>query len=351
MKNFLRILIVLISAILIVALVLMGICLFTQYNPKDVELASYTLKGNRHANFDDPITLVSWNIGSAISSSDEKSFKDGGKKVEPISIDTVSKNLMGIRDTLKFYNADAYFLQDVDTSSKRSGKINEVKYFNDELDLDYSFALDNKVAFYPFPWPVQGKIEAGSATYLPYQINGAHRIPLTIGESRFPFKFVSPKRAMLVTRTPIDGSSKTLVLVNINLDKKVASTNDAQFNDVVNFINDEYKKGNYVIVGGTINRLLNGNIGSKINNSNLASPSRLRNALGSDWTLAYDSSVPTVRTMNDTYNYKNNTTTNEYVVDGFICSPNVKVYNVHTIDEAFFYSDHNPVKATVKLIQ
>lgn len=351
MKNFLRILIVLVSAILIVGLILMATLFITNYNPKETELASYTLKGTRQAKFNEPMTFFTWNIGYGISSSDEKSFSDGGKKVEPINYEVVRENLIGIRDTIKYYDADGYFLQNVDENSKRSGKINEVKYLSDELNLDYTFAYDHKVSFFPFPWPVQGKIASGSATFTPFQINGAHRVPLTPTSSYFPINLVSPKRAMLVTRIPIANSAKSLVLVNINLDNKVGVNSDVQFNEVVSFLNEEYKKGNYIVAGGSINRLLNGNIGSLINDNNLPLPERLRNTLSDGWKLSYDSSTPTVRTLNDEYKYWSNSTTNQYVVDGFITSPNVDVIGVHTIDEGFFYSNHNPVRATVRLLE
>ena len=32
-----------------------------------------------------------------------------------------------------------------------------------------------------------------------------------------------------------------------------------------------------------------------------------------------------------------------YVIDGFLCSPNVTVLSLETLDAGFRYSDHNPV--------
>ena len=58
------------------------------------------------------------------------------------------------------------------------------------------------------------------------------------------------------------------------------------------------------------------------------------------WSYVYDDSSPTWRLLDAPYN---SGTSQHYVLDGFIVSPNVEVLSVQTQDLGFKYSDHNPV--------
>ena len=64
---------------------------------------------------------------------------------------------------------------------------------------------------------------------------------------------------------------------------------------------------------------------------------------------AYDCSAPTCRLLNRPYDPAEDETTQFYVIDGFIISPNVRLDGVETVNLGFENSDHNPVKLSVSL--
>lgn len=68
--------------------------------------------------------------------------------------------------------------------------------------------------------------------------------------------------------------------------------------------------------------------------------------LPAGWSFAYDTSVPTCRLLDKPYDAE---TSQHYVIDGFILSPNVEKVTVETQDLGFHAADHNPVYLEVKL--
>lgn len=344
MKNFLRILIVVVSALLLIGLVVCAVMMITSYKPESVEQARYTVVEGNTISYGDYIDIVSWNIAHAGHDSDKSSFTDKGKGVEAIEEEDIRRNLAGINETLSYYNADIYMIQEADTKAKRSLSINETEIIKNALDINYAFAYDQKTLLVPYPWPIQGRIESGNATFSPFTISSAHRVALPQNEKRFPLKYSAPKRSMLVVRTPIEYSSKSVVLININLDR---SKNDEQIKAVTDFAKTEYEKGNYVIIGGTFNKSFDG-ARKNINNTSLWEPQVLSDHLSDDWKYIFDDKTPSIRTLNLPYT-DNTDKVNTYTVDGFILSPNVKVQMYETVNEEFFYSSHNPVHLVVKI--
>lgn len=67
--------------------------------------------------------------------------------------------------------------------------------------------------------------------------------------------------------------------------------------------------------------------------------------LSPDWTIAYDPMDPTTRSLNGPMNNHTPRTTTDF----FICSPNVRVVEVKTVDLGFRYSNHQPVQMKVIL--
>ena len=67
------------------------------------------------------------------------------------------------------------------------------------------------------------------------------------------------------------------------------------------------------------------------------------------FSFAFDDSVPTSRLLNEPYSHQPETT-QLYVIDGFLLSPNVQVDSVETLDLDFRYTDHNPVLLEATLL-
>ena len=111
----------------------------------------------------------------------------------------------------------------------------------------------------------------------------------------------------------------------------------------------EYDKGNYVIAGGDFNQTFSGTDTSMypLQSEDLWMCGSLDEEVFSDnWQFAMDNSVPSCRSLDRPYDASDESF-QYYMIDGFIVSDNLKIENIETIDEGFKYTDHNPVKLTV----
>ena len=101
-------------------------------------------------------------------------------------------------------------------------------------------------------------------------------------------------------------------------------------------------RGNYVVAGGDFNQTFPGTLEKwPIGEGDVWAPVVLEaESLPEGWSYVYDDSSPTCRLLDAPYD---SGTSQHYVLDGFIVSPNVEVLSVQTQDLGFKYSDHNPV--------
>ena len=65
--------------------------------------------------------------------------------------------------------------------------------------------------------------------------------------------------------------------------------------------------------------------------------------LPSGWKILADDRTPTCRLLDRPFDREAPDSMQYYVIDGFLCSPNVTVLSLETLDAGFRYSDHNPV--------
>ena len=122
----------------------------------------------------------------------------------------------------------------------------------------------------------------------------------------------------------------------------------AQSAQLLQFLQEEYEKGNYVIAGGDFNQAFPETLERyPVKRTTEWTPGILEE-LPEAWQYAYDESVPTCRLLNQPY-APSSEKTQYYVIDGFIVSPNVTIDRVETLDEGFVYSDHNPVALEITL--
>ena len=157
------------------------------------------------------------------------------------------------------------------------------------------------------------------------------------------------KRCLLVSRLPVEGSDKQLVLVNLHLEAYDSGEGKiAQTNQLREFIQSEYEKGNYVIAGGDFNQVFPGSLEVYPNtHPELWAVGTLDDSLLPEgWQFVYDLSSPTCRLLNQPYDPADTVNTQYYVIDGFIVSPNVTLNSVESVDLGFENSDHNPVSLT-----
>ena len=353
MKVFKKILLAL--AILVGALLLGVVALFTyltitEFRPKPEEPVEVV--DNRE---DTPLqkkefTVLSWNVGYCALGEESEFFMDGGKEVRPDSAKIIDKNYAGILKLLQAQDPDFIFLQEVDSGSKRSYQKDEVAELRKALQLPSAYALNYACNYVPYPLPTLGRVRSGLLTFSDCGITEAKRISLPCPFS-WPVSMANLKRCLLVTRVPVEGTEHELVLVNLHLEAyDDGEGKKAQTEQLLGFLEEEYKKGNYVIAGGDWNQIFPETLETYPNtHEELWTPGYLnRDDLSEGWTYVWDETFPTCRLLNQPYDPKDNAGTQYYVIDGFLVSPNVEA-SAKTLDEDFAFSDHNPVLLTVKL--
>ena len=348
MKKVLTILGISLGVVLLLAVALIAFLSVTEFKPADREPAAVCISQGTEADPSKVFTIWSWNTGYGGLGEESDFFMDGGKMVNPPSRDAIAKNLDGIRTFLTEQDADAWLLQEVDVDANRTGNVNQFSLYATVFPGSNTFAYNYKCPFVPIPVPPMGKIESGIATLTPHNITeDAERVSLPCPFS-WPARAAQIKRCLLITHLPLDSSDKELVLVNLHLEAYDSGEGKiAQFGQLLNVLQEEYAKGNYVIAGGDFNQSFPG----VLEQYPIADPEQWMpgileaSALPERWQYAFDTAAPTCRLLDKPYDGSNQL----YVIDGFIVSPNVKVQAVETVDLAFAYADHNPVKLEVIL--
>ncbi len=346
-----RILLILGILLGIIVLLLIGLIIFltvTEYKPQPRQAADF-VQIQEQLPASQELTVYTWNIGYGGLGKESDFFMDGGKMVNPPSQETVEKNLAGIGAFIQDTPADVWLLQEVDLNSARTGYVNELERLSGSYGGSHAFAYNYKCPFVPIPLPPMGKIESGIATLTSCAMaEDAQRISLPCPFD-WPVRAANIKRCLLVTRMPVEGSDKELVFVNLHLEAYDDGEGKiAQTKQLIEVLQTEYEKGNYVIAGGDFNQTFPGALESfPIADADKWTPGTLdADILPDGWKFAYDSSSATCRLLDKPYD----DSCQKYVIDGFILSPNVRLQLIETVDLDFAYSDHNPVKLQVSLL-
>jgi endonuclease/exonuclease/phosphatase family metal-dependent hydrolase len=348
---------IVLGAAVLAAVGLVGWLTVREYKPaavEDVEISRTGAPKTVVLSPGDSLTLLSQNTGYAGLGADSDFFMDGGKDVAPTRAQ-MNANLAGISEFLEEKKVDVFFLQEVDTNSGRTKGVDQSEIYWHQLLSDgkgaysSSHALNYSCDFVPFPWPPIGKVHSGVQTLTRLHVDSAQRVALPCPFS-WPVSAANLKRCLLVSRVPLEGKDKELVLVNLHLEAyDDGEGKAAQTKVLMDLLTDEYEKGNYVIAGGDFNQTFPGALDAfPIQDPSLWTPGVLEDGiLPEGWQFACGLTVPSCRLLDRPYNPADN---QFYVIDGFILSPNVGLDKVETIDRQFQYADHNPVliQATLK---
>lgn len=306
-------------------------------------------------------SAVTYNIGFGAYRPDYSFFMDegvmnDGTKTQGVSSwakskESVEESISGDIDLIKSLKADFALLQEVDTDSTRSYHVNQVSAFrNSFADMGSVEAVDyhSSFLFYPFTQP-HGFANSSLLTLSSKHVDSAVRRSYPVSDSLS--KFTDLDRCFSVSRIPVKGG-RELVLVNHHMSAydKGGTVREQQLKMIGEFLSDEAKKGNYVVMGGDFNHALFGSAG--LYPSKQQVPSWVAvfddDDLPSGFSLVKPSNlkdVATCRGADIPYEKGVNYTS---TIDGFIVSDNVKA-TAENIDAGFAYSDHNPVKITFEL--
>ena len=348
LKTVLKSILWVIGIVIAAAALFLGWLTLTEYKPAETETvglfdstAEEKLPGDRD------ISILTWNVGYCALGKDADFIMDGGGNAPAATKEVVQKNIDAVASALSKMNADVTFLQEVDANSNRSYYIDQRPYFSSGSS---AFGINFKANFVPYPIPPIGKVESGVFTTSRYFTKeDAARISLPCPFS-WPLRIANLKRALLITRIPVEGSNRELVLVNFHLEAYDGGEGKiAQTKKLLEILGEEYSKGNYVIAGGDWNQTFPGSLDVYPNtHPDLWAVGLIdQNMIPDGWTIAYDSTTPTCRLLNQPYDPSDTANTQYYVIDGFIASPNIEVKSVETKDLHFENSDHNPVLMTI----
>ncbi len=316
----------------------------SDYNPDPVEKLKVYSNSTISAK-GDSFSILTYNIGYGALGASEDFFLDDGVMVRPKNKDVVYNFLEGITNTLKQYKTDFIMVQEIDTNSKRSHYINQLDYLAGNLDgMGYSYGKNYDVKFIPMPFPPMGKVVAGLSTFSSFKIESVERHSFE-GNYKWPLNTIMLDRCFTITRIPLKNKTGDLILINTHFSAyDDGSLRLKQLGFIKNVIQDLYKQGNYVVLGGDWNQTFESIDHSNFplyKNGDFYIPSVIPNSwIDPNWTLAFPKSIPTYRLLNSPYKKGE---TQVGIIDGFLTSPNIKITYVDAIDLNFKDSDHNPV--------
>lgn len=357
MKIFKRVLLIILSLVLLLILVVGGYVayVFASYSriKDNLALEVTNAVGAGDVKTATEYTIVTQNFGFGAYTSDFTFFMDGGKDSRAKSKESVNECIKNAYDEISGFSPDFVLMQEVDTNSTRSHKINEKAAF-DDLFAGYSrvYAVNYRSAY--LMWPLfkpHGKSNSGMSTYSRFIVSSAVRrsLPIATGVQ----KVLDLDRCYSVATVPCD-NGKSLVLINVHTSAYGGSDaiREAQMNKLFEEMKAEYEKGNYVICGGDFNHDFTGTSTKDLNGGEQVDfgwaqpfPEKLIPEHFSRATNYADGLNPTCRNCDVPYKEGNFT----IIVDGFITSDNVSVETVKNVVTGFKYSDHNPVVMKFKL--
>lgn len=286
------------------------------------------------------LTVFNWNLGYAGLGRESDFVADGGASWRAPRREIAARNLAGIKRAIATANADVLTLQEITTTSPLNywqPMWTEVEALKSRADR--VFVVDVVSSYVPRPL----RLEHGLATLSNVRVQSAEAVPLPL-EPDYWLGILKKLYVLVVTRIPIAGDKRHWVVVNLHhaAYDKGGTTRQEQVAAVMAFGEQEYEKGNFVVIAGDWNMLLNDRKFPHETDPKLldwAQPFP-RHLLRPGWQLVSDPDVPTVRQLDKPYEKGQNFVA---MIDGFLSSPNVSIENVHAIDLQFVNSDHQPV--------
>ncbi len=374
MKKIFKIFIILFSVIVVFALGFVLVLHVFEYKPDDIVVLEISNNVDdieeNYVSLETNLKLLTFNTGYASLSETEDFVMDGGEKGRMDSVTEVQTNMDGISSILTREQADVYLIQEVDVDSSRSYETNQYAYYQDILGTSSVLAYNYRCIFVPFPMnpsQMMGKVNSGIATYTNFYSDSAERNQLP-GSFSWPLRLANLKRAILVSRYPIQDSTKELIVINVHLSAyDDGSMRQMETEALQAVMQEEYDLGNYVIVGGDFNQTFPDAVDITFNTTTDTYTYdylyELKDAnywqappIDGDWFVDHnfafgvDTTNPTCRLLNKPYDTVDSNNNQYYVIDGFIVSANVAIQSIETLNEQFKYSDHNPVVMVVKLV-
>lgn len=317
----------------------------TTLKVKDIESMEISGESEEVLTLNNNIKLLTWNIGYSALDEEMDFYLDGGVNSLGESEEKVIENMNSIMSQISSVNPNIFFIQEIDVKSKRSYRVNELSSFIERFsNYESSYACNFKAGFIPIPiYSPMGIVEGGITTFSRYHLSSSDRIQLPIPFS-WPVSLLNLKRCLLVNRISISGSNKELVLINLHLEAYDDGEGKAkQLKQLMDIMEEELNKGNYVIAGGDFNQTFSEDFLIKYPKMNDWVCPIIDTSEYSNFSFLMDDTHPTCRSLNKPYYNSDKATHQYYMLDGFIVSNNVEIVSYETINLDFKNTDHNPV--------
>lgn len=291
------------------------------------------------------ISIISWNIGYCGLGQEMDFFYEGGKHIGPdkeIYQQYISQ-IFAMVSTMD--SVDFVLLQEVDFGAKRTFYDHQDSVFMSALPkFSFVTAANYKVPYIPLPiFNPMGKVNSGMMSFSRFTPKYAARIQYP-GSYDWPMKVFFLDRCFIIMKFDLE-NGKEFIMVNTHNSaySDAADIRITEMQFLKSFLLDWTQRGNYVIVGGDWNANPPGFDSTRIISGDkvyFAGQSVGDDFMPEGWQWVYDPTMPTNRDVSTPYFKGQSKTT---IIDYFLCSPNIKVNNVKTIDAGFAFSDHNPV--------
>lgn len=315
------------------------------FQPRNQERLKTNIKTRDCIKKHESLSILTWNIGYGGLGKEADFFMDGGKSMFPKSKKLIHNHLENIAKFIENDPCDFYLFQEVALDSKITFYVNNLEKIKTVLQK-YNFVYSHSVYIEKFP--IIGKLLSGNAVFSRYLPNVSTRIALPL-EKKGITGFFNQKYNFIVQRFSIEDSTKEWVIVNLHLAAfdKDGKTRYEQLKEIKGFMLMEYKKGNYVVVGGDWNhRLVKTIFQYDTPKKHLFWVKDIPHDFKPEgWEWGVDRHYPTVRTLEKPYVKDKNYTC---VIDGFLVSPNVEIIKVNGFDLGFKDTDHHPVAIKVR---
>ncbi len=337
--------------VLLAALVLgafLAVMTVTDYKPAEKTVLS--VNGTGDSIKSDTFSVLTWNVGYCALGKEADFFLDGGHESRGKSKAVVVNHMENVADFIDSISPDFCFIQEIDRKATRTFNQDEYKYFTERFkNYSSTFAVNYKTLWVPVPiYKPMGRVLGGLAIFSKYRPYSAVRYSFP-GNYSWPVRLFQLDRCFIAIRYKLKNNELVVINLHLSAFDKGGFLRKKQLGYLKKYILKEYKKGNYVLVGGDWNHILPGVDLKAINGKIIPGdvPFFPKDWIPEGWNMVCDPTVPTNRSNNHPYIKGKNTVT---IIDGFLLSPNIKLISVKGIDLQFRDSDHNPVllKLTLK---
>jgi endonuclease/exonuclease/phosphatase family metal-dependent hydrolase len=338
---------ILISAVVFVAALALYAFAYTRVNsvseasPRDVVFRPVTDAPEAR----DTLDITVWNLGYGGLGHESDFVSDGGAHLFPPSRSAVRANVAAINALISEEQADVIVFQEI----AHGGPVNY--WVNLKHAVDRTLAARGSMFFADFetrlmPWPLN--MRHGQAIYATTAIASADVVPLPAEDTAI--FGVKRRYASVVARLPIEGREHgwTVASVHLAAFDPDAAVRTRQLRELLAWAEREYWSGQHVVLAGDWNFQI-----AETNFPHTTDDRFLfwlfpfpQDALPQGWRIGADAAIPSVRTNHKPYVAGENYVT---TIDGLIVSPNVQIESLTGVDLGFEHTDHQPVRARVRV--